>query len=71
MGHQRGGGRRGWGRIRRALAPEYHDPEPDPATDAETPAPEPGSAGQETQASLDQVLRHAAQARDMPHGDNA
>ena len=67
----RGGGRSGWDRLRHALAPEYHDPEPAPVSDAEAPA-SPGTGGEVgTQASLDQVLRHAAEAREVPRDDNA
>jgi hypothetical protein len=84
MRHQRGGGRLGWDRLRAALAPEYDDPEPAPVPNDETPARGPGTGGEGgevgedgevgevgTQASLDQVLRHASQAREAPDDDNA
>jgi hypothetical protein len=72
MRHQRGGGRRGWDWLRAALAPEYDDPEPAPAPDDETPARGPGTRGEVgTQASLDQVLRHASQAREAQDDENA
>ena len=76
MKHRRGGGRSGWDRLRHALAPEYHEPEPAPEADAEPPARGPGrGAGTSgevgVQASLDQVLRHAAEAREVPPDDKA
>ena len=71
MRHQRGGGRRGWDRLRRALAPEDHDPQPDPVPDNETPTLGPGTGEVGPQASLDQVLRRASQAREAPDHDNA
>ena len=71
MRHQRGGGRLGWDRLRHALAPEHHDPEPDPVPDGETPPRGPGTRGEVgTQASLDQVLRRASRAREAPDDEN-
>jgi hypothetical protein len=63
-GRARGGGRRWRDWLGRVLAPEHRDPEDAEAPDSGAAAPSPGVGGAiDTQASLDQVLRNAAEAR--------
>ncbi len=66
-GRGRGGGRRWRDWFGRVLAPEYRDPPEAEATDPGAGAPSPGVRSDVgTQASLDQVLQHAAEARGAP-----
>ena len=70
-GRARGGGRRWRDWFGRVLAPEYRDPEDAAAPDSGAAAPSPeGRDGVGSQASLDQVLRDAAEARGAPGAGN-
>ncbi len=67
-GRGRGGGRRWRDWFGRVLAPGHRDPEDAVAPDPGAGAPSPGVRSDvSSQASLDQVLRNAAEARGAPH----
>ena len=71
-GRGRGAGRRWRDWLGRVLAPEHRDPEEAEAPEPGAAAPSPGEGGDvDTQASLDQVLRNAAEARGAPRDGDA